>query len=103
MGDLTQLDPDALVLAEHNAAGARTGELVNRPGLEVRFAAVPDADHCTVESLVEVALGRLRHLQNKLPCEYNAQALESLERALRCLEARTQDRAHRGVLGTDKQ
>jgi len=56
----------------------------------------------SVDSVIELALDRLKYLDSKLPSDYNKSAIESFEKGLESLKARKIDRETRGVIGTDK-
>ncbi len=54
-----------------------------------------------VEGVIAAAIDRLNYYQDsKFKCGTNADAIYHLEKALKCLEARTQEREARGVEGT---
>jgi len=54
----------------------------------------------TLEEVLRVAYERLDVLNQKFPCNENAQALNGITTAREALEARTKDRTERGVEGT---
>lgn len=56
-------------------------------------------DGTTNEEVLEVLINRLTFLQEKFPCEENAEALAHLDDALGWLYSRTSDRKARGVEG----
>lgn len=54
-----------------------------------------------VEDIIQAAIDRLTYYQqSKFPCDENAQAIESLETALKVLNERTANREKRAVEGT---
>lgn len=54
-----------------------------------------------VEDLIYITIQRLSYYQeSRFKSEYNANAIEYLEKALACLHARTAERTERGVEGT---
>ena len=56
-----------------------------------------------VETIIEVAIGRLEHYQDSMfKCEENELAIANLRAALRCLSERTQRRERLGIEGTHK-
>lgn len=57
---------------------------------------------CQVDHLIAVASHIIRVLNNKFPDDNNADAIESLEEALRSLEKRKLDREARNVEGFNK-
>lgn len=74
---------------------------------EIRFRRGPRNDPegnsgLTDSDLLEIVRDRLKDFQHgPFPCHENAVALSHVTAALQCLNARTQDRAKRGVLGTN--
>ncbi len=80
------------------------------PGLSVIWQRGPlltdedrqEANGCLVETLIDVALDRLRRFQDgPLACGENAMAIAYLRKALSWLDDRTEDRQARGVEGTN--
>lgn len=67
-------------------------------------AAISDAiaNGAHIEAVIEGAIKALRDKNAALPCRENALALTKLEEALHWLKARQDDRAARGVAGTEK-
>ena len=56
----------------------------------------------TVEEAITEIIKRISLYNSKVPCRENVYALENLNAALGNLNARTKDRAERGVEGTYK-
>lgn len=54
----------------------------------------------TNEAVIEVLIHRMKVLDERMPSEFNGQAIACLEGALAALEARTAERTERGVEGT---
>ena len=82
------LDPDAMRLTVQFQSGPRNAS-DSIPGV-------------TEMDLLEIVRDRLKDFQHgPFPCHENAVVLSHVTAALQCLNARTQDRAKRGVLGTD--
>jgi len=76
--------------------------------LEIEFQHGPvkevGINGATNEVLIEIVMDRLAGFQTgKFACLANANALHSLEDALRHLQSRTADRVSRGVEGTNQQ
>lgn len=61
------------------------------------------SDGTTNEEMLEVLINRLEYLQNKFPCEENANAITNLKESLMWLNKRTQDRLKRNVEGTSQK
>lgn len=61
--------------------------------------------HGVIDSdLLEIVRDRLTSFQNgEFACEYNAEALEHVEKALEALNRRVEDRINRNVLGKNEQ
>lgn len=53
----------------------------------------------TLESMLEVCIERLKHLNGLFPCRENSVAITKMEEAVMWLEKRTKDRIARGVEG----
>ena len=76
--------------------------------LYIKFKKGPIAE-CNVngvthEALIAIVIDRLRSFQaGPYACDQNEAALDSLERALFCLQARTKARIARGVEGTHEK
>lgn len=84
------LDPEAMLLTVQFQHGPRN-ESDSTPG-------VLDVD------LLEIVRDRLTDFQNgPFASQYNADALNHITAALIALNARTQERAERGVLGTNQK
>lgn len=87
-------------LARHESVD----DFVNRAGMQIKFQSGPIAEHgengVLVEDLIEVAIGRIRVLNNKLACRENSLAITKLEEGLLWLNKRTADRRKQGVEGT---
>lgn len=75
--------------------------MVSKLGLQ-QFIAEQVENGAYVEWIIECAIAQLRAKNLILPCRENALALTKLEEALLWLKARQDDRAARGVAGTDK-
>lgn len=58
------------------------------------------SDGTTNEEMLAVLIDRANHLQNKMPCQENTDAIEHLRSALAAWESRTAKRKARGVEGT---
>lgn len=58
------------------------------------------SDGTTNESVLEMMIDRLNHLQQKAQCRENAIVITKLEECLMWLNKRTEDRKKRGVEGT---
>lgn len=75
-------------------------------GIDIRWqhGAVTDdrLNGAMIEGVILAVISRLEEVQLRVPHEGNKKALVSLYNALQWLEARTRDRARRGVLGTMK-
>lgn len=84
------LDPEAMLLCVQFLRGPR------------KF---PDSVHGVLDSdLLEIVRDRLNDFQNgPFACQANADALNHITAALMALDARTQYRAERGVLGTNQK
>jgi hypothetical protein len=73
-------------------------------GLDIRWQQGPIGavfNGASVEVVIRAVLHRLDDYQAALPCEENRLAIEYLNAALGCLEARTRDRYKRGVMGSE--
>lgn len=57
---------------------------------------------CQIDSLIEAARLILEKLDEKFPCDENAEAIASLENALHWLGVRKRNREKRGVEGLNK-
>jgi len=57
------------------------------------------SDGTTNEEVLAMMLNRMSFLQDKFPCEENAEAIEGIQKAISALERRTADRVSRGVEG----
>ena len=57
---------------------------------------------CQIDDMLTFALGFLQAANKKFPCRENSLAITKLEECLHWLEARTRDRAARGVEGSNK-
>lgn len=57
---------------------------------------------CQIDSLIDVAIHIISHLDLKVPCKENVRAVDCLYKALHYLNSRTGDRIRRGVEGTEK-
>ena len=60
-------------------------------------------DGTTNEQIIKVLIDRIEFLQEKVPCDENTEAIQSLQKALAALEKRTADRVDRGVEGSDTE
>lgn len=89
-------------LACHESAD----DFVNRAGMQIKFQSGPIPAHgengVQVEDVIEVAIARIRVLNNKLACRENSLAITKLEEGLLWLNKRTADRRKQGVEGTNK-
>lgn len=83
--------------------GNPAGGFSSAPGTTIVWQHGP-GEHQTgavVEQIIQIAIGRLEYYQDtKFECEENADAIGYLERALKCINSRTQSRIDRGVEGT---
>ena len=86
-----------------NKDGNPAGGLSSAPGTTIVWQHGP-GEHQTgavVEQIIQIAIGRHENNQGtKFECEENADAIGYLERALNCINSRTQSRIDRGVEGT---
>lgn len=57
----------------------------------------------TSEALIAILINRTKTLNTKFSCKQNGEAIESLEKALESLQARTKDRVDRKVEGKMKK
>lgn len=57
------------------------------------------ADGTTTEDVLRVIIHRLTTLNKELPSTFNLMAIDNCEKALDCLNRRTEDRGLRGVRG----
>ena len=60
-------------------------------------------DGTTNEELLKILIDRLNYLQAKFPCRENAIVITKLEESLMWLNKRTEDRAARGVEGSNQK
>lgn len=87
-----------------------TTEVATGVGLDITWQQGPiatvngrqRANGSTVEQVIYAAIFRLEYLDLQVPDMHNREALTSLYAAIGHLEARTRDRARRGVMGTDQ-
>lgn len=59
-------------------------------------------DGCQIDTMLKVCYVMIEHLNLKVPCQQNENAIIHLERAIECLAQRKKDREQRGVEGTQK-
>ena len=78
-------------------------DVSNGQGYTIAWQSEPGGYGATVEQILIVAQDRLRVFEaGALPCKENAEAIEHIKKAVRCLFARTKAREEQGVEGTMK-
>ena len=93
---------DTVSTHDVNDAGWVTGGTTTGTGLAIRWQNGPlPANGATIEDVIHAAIGRLHAFQDNKNSnnDFNAEAIEHLEDALRTLDKRTKDRRERGVEG----
>lgn len=77
-------------------------EETNQIAFQIQNGPIKEAgvNGCQVDTLIETAKLMLEGLNEKFPCDENAEAIVKLDAALAWLEERKADRVARGVEGT---
>jgi hypothetical protein len=88
-------------LKNHESEGNQTLLFVKKePVEEGSTEMVTVQEGTTNEAVLQMLINRMQVLDEMVPSNYNKDCLEYLERALRVLDERTQNRTERGVEGT---
>lgn len=90
-------DVDPLSKAKLNAMSAGAGIMILWQEGPIQDDLLNGA---TVEGVLRACVQRLTELQSEVPSSFNISAMANINQAIGYLEARTQDRHRRGVLGT---
>jgi hypothetical protein len=85
--------------ADENAVEAQSLEFYKSEKKEGSTECEMVQNGTTTESVIEVCIHRLQHLNKELPCRETSCAITKLEEAKMWLDKRTEDRRARGVLG----
>lgn len=97
-------------IADEYNEGVYLSDDVKQNCLHIKFQVGGLKDHnmanrngVFIEDLLIAAYAKLNEYNKKLPCRENSLALAKIEEAILWLDARTEDRKRRGVLGEDKE